>query len=110
MEVKELEKNLEQACDDLGKVMAKQPPEIKEILRQLKTEAEEFSNKAMDEKKEFVDKATLFVLAITVDDTLKKNDDLVSAANDYLEADKKYTQALMEKMISQLREEEEEEK
>lgn len=102
MEIKDMETALEAACDNLGEVMSKQPEDVKNILRTLKKQAEDFSNKAMDEKKEYIDKASLFVLAITLDDNLKTIEPLQKASQLYLEADKDYTTALMEKLMSQV--------
>jgi hypothetical protein len=97
-----MEGKLEAACDNLGRMMAKQTAEVKNILRILKKETEEFCEKAMQERNQYIDKASLFVLAITLDDNLKSIDELQAEAQKYLEADKAYTTALMEKLMSQV--------
>ena len=100
MELKEKEVALEAAADKLGEVMKKQNEQTKEILRTLKKEAEEFCEKALKEKEEYIDKAGLFVLAITLDDNLKDNTELQKESQNYLEADKQHTAALMEKFMA----------
>jgi hypothetical protein len=103
MSLKELESKLETASDKLGAIMAKMGPDQKKVLRILKQEAEEFANKVLSEKKHYVDKAALFVVAITMDDNLKAEKDLIEAANIYLDADKEYSDGLMSEFQSKIK-------
>lgn len=102
MELKDKESALEAAAAKLGNVMMNLSPENKQVLRTLKEEAEAYCDKAKEDKNEYVDKASLFVLAITLDDNLKAMTELQKEAQNYLEADKDYTMALMEKLMSQV--------
>lgn len=103
MKVNELESELEAAADKLGAVMSKLGPDQKRILRILKDEAEKFTEKVLSEKKQHVDKAALFVVAITMDDNLRSFKDLQVAAEYYLDTDAKYATALMEQFKAKLK-------
>lgn len=95
MSVAEKEKRLVEAGEKLGQLMAQASPEKKKILQRIMKTVEEFARE-MQSQGRFIDKSSMYAVAILIDDELNADDTLAEVAKEYIEADYNYLQALKE--------------
>jgi len=93
MTIKEKEEALIKVGEELGELMAKASPEDKEILQQIKKAVEKYA-KEMEEQGKYVDRSSMYAIAIILDDNLNASDELIDCAKRFIDADYEYIKSL----------------
>jgi len=93
MTIKEKEENLIKAGEKLGELMAKCSKKEKAILQEIKKSVEKYAAE-MEENGKYVDKSSLYAVAIILDDNLNADDGLLEAAKVYIDVDFEYIKSL----------------
>ncbi|MCE1247720.1 MAG: hypothetical protein LWY06_13855 [Firmicutes bacterium] len=93
MSIKEKEDAMMQAGDKLGLLMSKTSPEQKEILKKIKDDVEKYASEREKEGK-YIDRSSMYAVAIILDDNLKAEEELITAAKEFIDADYEYIKCL----------------